>query len=372
MSKRTFDESDIIQLQLPEAVRVRPALYFGGLMHYFQSLFAETWPDVIAGVCTRIDVEVGEDGSFRIADDGAPYATTREMFDAVSVPPAATRLGVVGRPQYDWPSLRRKSLPGQQPLLTGWFIEPGIWSIVAARIEIESLVDGVRLRKSLSPPSGVVEVADKGSSFPSTMLTVQPDYAVLWKPDDRFFAELRTWLNARTIMMPGLTVRLKTPACADFEVFHCPGGILGHFERRLREEQVIFPTEPFRFHRLAKDAEGVAVEVFLWWDLHSRVNEVFTNAHRVVHEGDGTESWALRGPFSRGLRAGMEFLHYELAEGSPPPAGANFVARIDIDEPQLYNGDLSRAEPSNKELYLLARDMVVEQLPRVRGRAGTS
>ena len=72
----TYDESQIQVLEGLEPVRKRPGMYIGdtgsrGLHHLVVEIVDNSVDEALAGRCDRIDALIAEDGSMRIADNGA-------------------------------------------------------------------------------------------------------------------------------------------------------------------------------------------------------------------------------------------------------------------------------------------------------------
>ncbi len=77
---KTYETEDIQVLEYPENIQRRPGMYVGGtgldaLHHLANELVDNAVDEVLAGACTRIEVELHPDGSLTVRDDGRGIPT---------------------------------------------------------------------------------------------------------------------------------------------------------------------------------------------------------------------------------------------------------------------------------------------------------
>jgi DNA gyrase subunit B len=74
-SKGDYDASQLIKLEFPEYVRIRPRMYIGtldqsGLFQLFKEVIADSMGEVVMGHCDHIKVALGKDYSITVEDNG--------------------------------------------------------------------------------------------------------------------------------------------------------------------------------------------------------------------------------------------------------------------------------------------------------------
>ena len=271
-----------------DVIRRRPGMFIGdvrdgsGLLHMVWELLANTLDEHVRGSCRAVSVEVGEDGSVTVRDDGRGIPV--DQVDGVPfVQKALTTLH------------RTPTFDGHAPHEHVGLHGVGLVAVnaLSSWLSLEIFRDArcYRQRYERGIPCGALEAV--GS-------TSQTGTAITFLPDPTIFSD--PWINAGAI-----AARLRELACLvptlSFSFvdhrkhhFHETRGIRAFLERTRSSGKRIFGVV------VVEDVVGdISVEVAMEWRDHRRSSiDSYANIQRTT-EG-GTHVHGLLDGLARGLR----------------------------------------------------------------------
>ncbi|MFB6113098.1 MAG: DNA topoisomerase (ATP-hydrolyzing) subunit B [Halodesulfurarchaeum sp.] len=220
-----YSAGQIQVLEGLEAVRKRPAMYVGstdsrGLHHLVYEVVDNAIDEALAGYCSHIDVEILEDGSVRVVDDGRGIPVdTHEEYDRPAVEVIMTVLHAGGK--FDNKSYQ----------VSGGLHGVGV-SVVNALSEwliVEVERDGGRFQQRFErgqPVSDLERVADVPDDQTGTTVRFHPDLDI-FETGDFSFSTLETRLRELAFLNSGVEISLEDRRSEETEsiTFRYDGGI---------------------------------------------------------------------------------------------------------------------------------------------------
>lgn len=193
------DTSEIQVLSWVEAVRKRPAMYFGdvrngtGLAHAVRFAFGGAMDQFIAGHASTIQVSVGVDGVVEVEDDGKGIPAFTRTGQSVSILEGAVT---------NWMTSHMSG--GEIPFVVGGWNYGGTYGLVSAVssfFEIESTFEGERMRLCCARGEVLERTPLGPSSTRGTRVRFRPDEAIFkGRVTPALVADLITetaWLHPR-------------------------------------------------------------------------------------------------------------------------------------------------------------------------------
>ena len=280
-----YTEQNIKVLEGLEAVRKRPGMYIGdttlrGLHHLAYEIIDNAIDEHTEGRCDNINVNIRNDGSICIVDDGA------------GIP--------VGPHQSDNPRLNGK--PSVEIVFTvlhaggkfdhdSYKVSGGLHGVGASVVnalsewfEAEVARDGQLWAMSFERGQVAESLHVIGQrSKTGTKVTFKPDHKMF--PDTQFrYDTLAGRLRELAYLNPGLQIRLEDETNDKSDTFRYPDG-LNAFVKNLNRGKSILHQEP-AFFRTEDDSAGLTVEVALQYnDSYSENLLSFANNINTIEGG---------------------------------------------------------------------------------------
>jgi DNA gyrase subunit B len=367
----TYDASQIQVLEGLEAVRRRPGMYIGstdirGLHHLVYEVVDNAVDEALAGVCTHILVEILEDGSVRVTDNGRGIPvdvhpqTGRPALEVVM-----TTLHAGG-----------KFGGGSYKVATGLH-GVGVSAVNALSEWLEAIVqrDGYRYRQRYERGRPVTPVERVGKADPQgwyahprfpparqgTIVHFKPDPEIFRGGIDYKFETLAQRFREMAFLTRGLTITLVDQR-EDREItFYFEGGIQSFVRYLNRNRQ---PLHPIWY--VEKTVGDILVEVALQYtDAYNETVLAFANNVNTVD--GGTHLTGFRAALTRTLndyarKAGLLKESDPNFTGEDVREGLTAVISVKLPEPQFESQTKSKL--GNAEVKGAVESVVGEALAR--------
>ncbi|MEX0602677.1 MAG: ATP-binding protein, partial [Bacteroidota bacterium] len=363
--ERGYTADDITVLKGLEAVRRRPAMYIGdvsarGLHHLVYEVVDNSIDEALAGFCRNISVELNEDGTVTVEDDGRGIPTDihpEEKRSALEV--VMTVLHAGGK--FDKNTYK----------VSGGLHGVGV-SVVNALsewMEVEVRRDGKVFFQKYKKGDPVAPVkatgkAERGKS--GTRITFMPDGSI-FKNRTYKFETLAERLRELAFLNPEVTlvIRDKREKEAEEETFHFKGG-LSEFVKYIDATRPAITKKIFYAKGEDKDESGRTVEVEVALQYNDQYSEnVFSYVNNInTHEG-GTHLVGFRTALTRTLN-NFAYKNGLVKEGKIQLVGDDFregltaILSIKVPEPQ-FEGQ-TKTKLGNSEVKSIVESVVGPQL----------
>ncbi|KAA3634473.1 MAG: DNA topoisomerase (ATP-hydrolyzing) subunit B [Calditrichaeota bacterium] len=287
-----YDAKDIKVLEGLEAVRKRPAMYIGdvgqrGLHHCIYEVVDNSVDEALAGYCDKIIVEIGNDGSITVTDNGRgiPVELHPELkVSALEV--VMTTLHAGGK--FDHESYK----------VSGGLHGVGV-SVVNALSEwcwVEVTRNGEVYRQDYKigvAQSKVKKVGKKKTS--GTKTSWYPDFNIFKKSEYKFDI-VASRLRELAFLNQGLTIILKDHR-TDKEVTFCYKGGLSSFVEYLNESKTPIFKKPIHFQ---KEKDDIEVEIAIQYN-DSYAESVYSYVNNINTIEGGTHLSGFRAALTRSI-----------------------------------------------------------------------
>ncbi|MBN2170850.1 MAG: DNA topoisomerase (ATP-hydrolyzing) subunit B [Candidatus Krumholzibacteriota bacterium] len=353
MAGEVYGSENIQVLKGLEGVRRRPAMYIGGtssdgLHHLVYEVVDNSVDEAMAGACDRIDVELLDDGSVKITDNGRGIPVDMHPTEGKSsLEVVMTTLHAGGK--FDDKSYK----------VSGGLHGVGV-SVVNALSEwltATILKDGEahfqEYRRGI--PVAPVRVISAGEELVErgTVIRFMPDPQIFETTEFRFDA-LSTRLRELAFLNRGLTITIRDEKQEKEKEFCYEGGIVEFVQFISRGKHPI--NEPPFY--VESERDGIQVEVAIQYNEGYNDN-VFSFANNIhTHEG-GTHLSGFRGALTRTLNS---YIQRENKNGKTTLSGEDVregltaVVSVKLSEPQ-FEGQ-TKSKLGNSEVRSIVESVV--------------
>jgi len=361
--KNQYSEDSIQALEGMEHVRKRPSMYIGdvgsrGLHHLVYEVVDNSIDEAMAGYCSSISIEINEDFSLSVEDNGRGIPVGLHKKEGVSaLEVVMTKIGAGGK--FDKDSYK----------VSGGLHGVGVSCVNALSERLSATVyrDGNEYEQSYSRGKANYPVKEVGKSNKTgTKVTFLPDKEIFKEVLEFDYSILANRMRELSFLNKGITITIKDHRKKDSEgnslneIFHSKEG-LSEFIKYIDESR-----EPIIQDIIKMEGEknDIPVEVAMIYNssfsenLHSYVNNINT------HEG-GTHLSGFRRGLTNTLKkyadsSGLtDKLKFEIS-GDDFREGLTAVISVKVSEPQ-FEGQ-TKTKLGNREVTAAVSQAVSEML----------
>jgi topoisomerase-4 subunit B len=307
LSEAGYDASAIEVLEGLEPVRRRPGMYIGGtderaLHHLFAEVIDNAMDEAVAGHASFIDVELFEDGSLAVTDNGRGIPV-----DPHPKFPGKSALEVIMTTLHAGGKFDSKAYE-----TSGGLHGVGI-SVVNAlsdRLEVEVARAKTLYRQVFSRglPQGPLETVGPVANRRGTRVRFHPDAQIFGEAAHFIPARLFRMARSKAYLFGGVEIRwhcapslLKPEGDVAAEaVFRFPGGLRDYLGREIEGKDLV--AEPIFAGKITKDGSHGSLEWAIAWLATGEDGFASSYCNTIPTPEGGTHEQGLRIALLRGLR----------------------------------------------------------------------
>lgn len=337
-----YDASQIEVLEGLEPVRKRPGMYIGGtderaFHHLASEILDNSMDEAVAGHANRITVEMNEDGSITITDNGRgiPVDNHPKFKDKSALEVILTTLHSGGK------------FSGKAYQTSGGLHGVGS-SVVNALSEwmwVEVARDKQLFKQSFARgiPTSKLEKLGPVNNRRGTTVSFKPDHEIFGKKQAFKPAWLFQMVRSKAYLFRGVEIRWNCPASLiekDSHVpteasFHFPRGLQDYLEASLKNQQTVIDRMFAGLADLPDDAGRV--EFAMTW-LEGGDGFIHSYCNTIPTPMGGTHEQGLRTALARAIRSYGEMVGMKKAAQitiDDIMAGATVLLSVFIRDPQF-------------------------------------
>ena len=273
---KQYSESSIKVLKGLEPVKERPGMYTrtDSPTHICQEAIDNAADEALGGFASRINVEIHEDGSLSVSDNGRGIPVGLHPEENVPVVELVfTRLHAGGK-------FNKTSGDGAYAFSGGLHgVGVSVTNALSRRLEVAVRREGREYRIAFAGGDVVEPLAETGkcpAKDSGTTLRIWPDTRYFESPNYDI-AEIERLLRAKAVLLPGVTVSLtrRRNGLPETQTWHYPDGLEGHLKTLLAEQENTLPLLTLQNHVSGSHhgdfADGEGVSCALTWLEEGRI-----------------------------------------------------------------------------------------------------
>ena len=273
---KQYSESSIKVLKGLEPVKERPGMYTrtDSPTHICQEAIDNAADEALGGFASRIDVEIHEDGSLSVSDNGRGIPVGLHPEENVPVVELVfTRLHAGGK-------FNKTSGDGAYAFSGGLHgVGVSVTNALSRRLEVAVRREGCEYRIAFAGGDVVEPLAETGkcpAKDSGTTLRIWPDARYFESPNYDI-VEIERLLRAKAVLLPGVTVTLtrRRNGLPETQTWHYPDGLEGYLKTLLAGQENTLPLLTLQNHVSGSHhgdfADGEGVSCALTWLEEGRI-----------------------------------------------------------------------------------------------------
>ena len=273
---KQYSESSIKVLKGLEPVKERPGMYTrtDSPTHICQEAIDNAADEALGGFASRINVEIHEDGSLSVSDNGRGIPVGLHPEENVPVVELVfTRLHAGGK-------FNKTSGDGAYAFSGGLHgVGVSVTNALSRRLEVAVRREGREYRIAFAGGDVVEPLAETGkcpAKDSGTTLRIWPDARYFESPNYDI-AEIERLLRAKAVLLPGVTVTLtrRRNGLPETQTWHYPDGLEGYLKTLLAGQENTLPLLNLQNHVSGSHhgdfAAGEGVSCALTWLEEGRI-----------------------------------------------------------------------------------------------------
>ncbi|MFV0430824.1 MAG: DNA topoisomerase IV subunit B [Alphaproteobacteria bacterium] len=337
-----YSAKNITLLEGLEAVRHRPGMYIGGtdsraLHHMVAEILDNAMDEAVAGYANRIELELHDDYSVTVRDNGRGIPTDPHPSD-----PTKSALEIIFTNLHSGGKFNNDSYQTSGGL-------NGVGTSVVNALSDKVIVEVARDKQlfkqeyAKGQPLGPIENMGEVRNRRGTMVTFHPDAEIFGVTNKFKPMRLYEMARSRASLFKGVEIRWKcaeslltaddkTPAEA---VLHFPGGLVDYLQFHLNGRATMVST-PFSGEAQLNGGEGKAEWAITWTNTNDLSINTWCNT--IPTPLGGTHEAGMRSALTKGLRNWGELTHNKNASkitADDVLAGGHIMLSVFLKEPQF-------------------------------------
>lgn len=307
LSEASYDASAIEVLEGLEPVRRRPGMYIGGtderaLHHLFAEVIDNSMDEAVAGHASFIEVELFEDGSLAVTDNGRGIPV-----DPHPKFPGKSALEVIMTTLHAGGKFDSKAYETSGGLHG---VGVSVVNALSDRLDVEVARAKTLYRQSFSrgAPQGPLETVGPVANRRGTKITFHPDAQIFGELARFDPARLFRMARSKAYLFGGVEIRWRcAPALLKPEgdvtaeaVFRFPGGLRDYLGREIEGKDLV--AEPIFSGKITKDGGHGSLEWAIAWLATGEDGFASSYCNTIPTPEGGTHEQGLRIALLRGLR----------------------------------------------------------------------